>query len=76
MEATISKILEAGEEMPLLPATSTQAERLVSWRGFLFNERRLTFQERACPCRFSSRTTSSSNPLIVQMYLRINIDYE
>ena len=61
-EATISKILEVGEEMPLLPANSTQAERLVSYMGFLFNERRLTFQERekACPCSFSSRTTLSS----------------
>ena len=48
-ETTISKILEAGEEMPLLPANCTRAERLVSWMGFLFNERRLTFQERACP---------------------------
>ena len=48
-EATISKILEAGEEMPLLPATSTQAERLVSWRGFLFNERRLTFAGESIP---------------------------
>ena len=62
-EATISKILEVGEEMPLLPANSTQAERLVSYMGFLFNERRLTFQERekACPCSFSSKTTLSSN---------------
>ena len=42
-EAIISKILEAGEVMPLLPVNSTQAERLVSWTGFLFNDRRLTF---------------------------------
>ena len=66
MEATISKNLEAGEEMLLFPATSTQAERLVSWMGFLFI---VTFHESACPCSFSSRTTSSSNPLMVQLYL-------
>ena len=69
MEATISKNLEAGEEMLLFPATSTQAERLVSWMGFLFIERRLSFHESACPCSFSSRTTSSSNPLMEQLYL-------
>ena len=42
-EAIISEILEAGEVMLLLPVNSTQAERLVSWTGFLFNDRRLTF---------------------------------
>ena len=41
MEATISKNLEAGKEMLLFPATSTQAERLFSWMGFLHNKRRL-----------------------------------
>ena len=46
-KTTISKIFESGKEMPLLLATSTQGERLVSWMGILFNERRLTFQERA-----------------------------
>ena len=41
MKATISNILEPGEENLRIPAISTQAERLFSWMGFLLNKRRL-----------------------------------
>ena len=50
------------------------AERVISWMGFLLNKRRLSLS--ACPCSISSRTKSSSNHLMVMLYLQINVGFE
>ena len=60
------------EKYLCIAATSTQAERVLSWKGFLLKKRRLSLsgESMSSPCSFSSRTTLSSNPLMVQLYLQ------
>ena len=75
-EATIPKTLEAGEEIPLRSIHQHSGKESFQLVGLLLNKRRLYLSGESasivqCPCSFSSRTTLSSNPLIVQLFLQI-----
>ena len=42
VEDTVEEDKSLMEEVPVLPGTSTQAERVFSWMGWLLNKRRLS----------------------------------
>ena len=70
-EATISKILKADKEIPLCSSHQLSGGESVQLDG-LPAPKKEDHQKGACSYSFSS----NSNPLMVQLYLQINADFE
>ena len=79
MKATISNIFEAGEEIHPRSSHQHSGGEAVQLDGLPAQRKKAPLvrgEHVHCPCSFSSRTISSSNPLLEQLYLQINVDYE
>ena len=59
LEGALSDAGETGQEVPCVPATSTQAECVFSWMGFLLNKRRLSL---------------SGESVTIQLFLKDNLE--